>query len=450
MLREAYPTFNIDSWTRLHTLDGKVEGALFDMPAGEVRAAFGFNVTRETFYTPGNEDAANGLITQQGGSWFDGARNTYALFAETVAPLTDKLELDAALRLDKYPNFNANLAPKIGLKYQALPQLLLRGTYSEGFRAPSLAESGSGGVYAQLGGYRDEVRCDETNAIANLLLQSQPSAGDVDMGNSLLEHRLQPHRGAHDPAQPGPEAGEGRHRYAGLRGRADLDWLSLSADYWFIYRRNEIRCAGLQQGRKTSLSMTRSPITDADRAAQAAAGGDVRRSGQRRGLSDSACRVTRVGNVSSVVGQYKNQGRTLIDGFDIDARARFAPGRLGQSQRRHRRDHRAPQRGLPRRRELRWYYGNTVGYYGNPRLRATINADWTYQPGHHQLLHQLRRPHQVGVGSRRCRRQQPPDLHCRLPAGARSRSATDVPSWWTANLERGLAGRPTSSMSVSR
>lgn len=97
-----------------------------------------------------------------------------------MAPLTEKLELDAALRADKYPNFDTNLAPKIGLKYQALPQLMLRGTYSEGFRAPSLAEAGTGGVFAQLGGYRDETRCAETNAIANLLLQSR-RAGDVDL-----------------------------------------------------------------------------------------------------------------------------------------------------------------------------------------------------------------------------------------------------------------------------
>ena len=26
-----------------------------------------------------------------------------------------------------------------------------------------------------------------------------------------------------------------------------------------------------------------------------------------------------------------------------------------------------------------WYYGNFVGYYNNPRLRATFNADWSYK-----------------------------------------------------------------------
>ena len=69
-----------DGKTTLTQLNGSISGELFNLPAGEVRAAFGFNATRETFYTPGNPDAANGLITQQGGSWFDGKRNTYALF----------------------------------------------------------------------------------------------------------------------------------------------------------------------------------------------------------------------------------------------------------------------------------------------------------------------------------------------------------------------------------
>ncbi len=47
LIREAFPTFDIQSWTRLHTLDGKIEGPLFQLPAGEMRAAFGFNASRE-------------------------------------------------------------------------------------------------------------------------------------------------------------------------------------------------------------------------------------------------------------------------------------------------------------------------------------------------------------------------------------------------------------------
>ncbi|PZU21409.1 MAG: TonB-dependent receptor, partial [Stenotrophomonas sp.] len=267
LIREAFPTFDIESWTRLHTLDGKIEGPLFNMPAGEVRAAFGFNATRETFYTPGNPDAANGLITQQGGSWFDGKRNTYALFSEAVVPLTEKLEMDLALRLDKYPGFSANAAPKIGLKYQALPQLMLRGTYSEGFRAPSLAEAGSGGVYAQIGGYRDEVRCAETNAIAGLLRQSNRVV-DKDLGNSLWNSDCS--RNVARMTQPNQDLKPEKAKIATLGVVLEpTDWLSVSADYWFVYRRDEIVAPDYSKEEDID-SMTRFPITESDRSNLAA------------------------------------------------------------------------------------------------------------------------------------------------------------------------------------
>ncbi|HEV8695653.1 MAG TPA: TonB-dependent receptor, partial [Lysobacter sp.] len=374
LLREAYPTFDIESWTRLHTLDGKVEGPLFALPAGEVRAAFGFNVNRETFYTPGNEDAANGRITQQGGSWFDGKRTTYALFAEAVAPITEKLEIDAALRMDKYPNFDANFAPKIGVKYQALPELVLRGTYSEGFRAPSLAEAGTGGIFAQIGGYRDETRCNETNTIAELLLQSQ-RPGDVDLGNSLLNSDCG--RTVARVTQPNQDLEPEKAKIATLGFVYEpTHWLSLSADWWFVYRRNEIAAPDYSNDEEI-IAKTRFPITDADRANLAALA---------EMCADPASGVTcpstlptySVGNVSSVIGQYKNKGRTLIDGFDVDARSRFDLGEWGRL-------NMGVAATIARRNmynfddENGWYYGNFVGYYGNPRLRATFNADWNYK-----------------------------------------------------------------------
>ena len=440
LLREAFPTFDIQSWTRLHTLDGKIEGPLGQLAGGEVRAAFGFNASRESFYTPGNSDAANGLITQQGGSWFDGARNTYALFAEAVAPITEKLEFDAALRLDKYPNFSANLAPKIGVKYQVLPQLLLRGTYSEGFRAPSLAEAGTGGVFAQLGGYRDEVRCDETNAIANLLRQSN-RAGDRDLGNSLLN--VDCSRTVARMTQPNQELEPEKAKIATLGFVFEpLDWLSVSADYWFIYRRNEIAAPDYSKDTDI-LSMTRSPITESDRAALAALAAMCADPG--RGVS---CPGTlpgySVGNVSSVVGQYKNQGRTLVDGFDIDARSRFSLGEWGSL-------NVGVAATVARRKEtysddeLRWYYGNTIGYYGNPKLRATINADWNYREfttsvfvnyvgttkwAYDRIDAEDNNPQTCTAGS-----LPVPEPQC-----------DGVPSWWTANLS--LAWRPTDKLNL--
>lgn len=373
LIREAFPTFDIQSWTRLHTLDGKIEGPLFNLPAGEVRAAFGFNATRETFYTPGNEDAANGKITQQGGSWFDGKRNTYALFAEAVAPITEKLELDVAVRVDKYPNFSANVAPKIGLKYQALENLMLRGTYSEGFRAPSLAESGTGGVYAQIGGYRDETRCAETNAIADLLRQSDRPT-DVDLGNTL--HNSDCSRNVARMTQPNPDLKPEKAKISTLGFVWEpAKWLSVSADWWFIYRRNEIVAPDYSNPEEI-IAMTRFPITETDQANLAALAAMC--ADPASGVTCPATLPTySTGNVASVIGQYKNRGRTLVDGFDVDARSRFSLGDYGNL-------NIGVAATIARRNMYNfddgsgWYYGNFVGYYGNPRLRATLNADWSY------------------------------------------------------------------------
>lgn len=434
LIREAFPTFDIQSWTRLHTLDGKIEGPLFNLPAGEVRAAFGFNATRETFYTPGNEDAANGKITQQGGSWFDGKRNTYALFAEAVAPITEKLELDAAVRVDKYPNFSANVAPKIGIKYQALPQLLLRGTYSEGFRAPSLAESGTGGVYAQIGGYRDETRCAETNAIATLLRQSQRQT-DVDLGNSLYNSDCS--RNVARMTRPNPDLKPEKAKISTLGFVWEpAKWLSVSADWWFIYRRNEIVAPDYSNPEEI-IEMTRFPITETDQANLAALAAMC---------ADPASGVTcpgtlpsySTGNVASVIGQYKNRGRTLVDGFDIDARSRFDLGDYGNL-------NIGVAATIARRNMYNfddgsgWYYGNFVGYYGNPRLRATLNADWSYGEVTTSFF-----VNYVGKTKWAWDKYDALDNNAETCTGgyvAVAPSDCDgVPAWWTANL--GLNWQP--------
>ncbi len=56
--------------------------------------------------------------------------------------MTKWLELNAALRYDHYSDFGNSTTPTIGFKARPLQQLLLRGTYSESFRAPGPAEIG--------------------------------------------------------------------------------------------------------------------------------------------------------------------------------------------------------------------------------------------------------------------------------------------------------------------
>lgn len=384
LLREAYPTFDIQSWTKLITWDGKVEGTLARIDEREVRAAFGASLMRESFKTPGNSDAANGLITQQGGSWFDGERTISAVFGEVVVPVTEELEINAAARLDKYPNFSANLAPKLGVIWRATPEVMVRGTYSEGFRAPNLAESGEGGVFAQVGGIRDTVRCDETNAMARLLMKSVSSA-EVDLGRSLLNSNCSTTVGGLTPPTPDLKPEKARIATAGVVLQPMRN-LNVSLDYWIINRRNEIVRQDFNQlftdlvdqygpDLAGTSQAIRNSLTDADRANMAAVVTMC-----ANPANAAACTGTlptySVGNLGGLINSYLNRGRTLVDGLDIDARGRVALGNYGRLN--------LGTAWTIRRRETYNYddgggfSGNYVGYYGSPRLRGTFNADWVY------------------------------------------------------------------------
>jgi outer membrane receptor protein involved in Fe transport len=77
-----------------------------------------------------------------------GDRDVTSFYAEFVVPLVsaDKnlplfntLELTASARHERYSDFGDTTKPKVGLNWRPLSWLMLRGSYNEGFMAPSLA-----------------------------------------------------------------------------------------------------------------------------------------------------------------------------------------------------------------------------------------------------------------------------------------------------------------------
>ena len=69
-----------------------------------------------------------------------GSRKVYAAFVELNMPVLKNLEINVAARYDKYSDFGDTFNPKIGIRYQPTPQLVLRGSANTGFRAPTLYE----------------------------------------------------------------------------------------------------------------------------------------------------------------------------------------------------------------------------------------------------------------------------------------------------------------------
>jgi iron complex outermembrane recepter protein len=206
--------------------------------------------------------------------------------------------------------------------------------------------------------------------------------------------------------------------------------MSVSADYWFVYRRNEIAAPDYSK-EEDILAYSRNPITESDLANVAAVS---------EMCADPASGVTcpgtlpgySVGTVASVMGQYKNRGRTLIDGFDVDARGRIGLGDYGVL-------NIGVAATIARRRmtylddEYRWYYGNEIGYYGDPRVRATFNADWSYRQFTTSVFINYVGTTKWAYDERDASDNNPQTCTSGKIA-VNPAQCGGVPSWWTANL----------------
>ncbi len=75
-----------------------------------------------------------------------GDRRVTEVYAELALPVWNStgglssVDIDAAIRYSDYSDFGDTTNPKLGIRYQISPALLLRATYADGFRAPSLNE----------------------------------------------------------------------------------------------------------------------------------------------------------------------------------------------------------------------------------------------------------------------------------------------------------------------
>ena len=131
------------------TYDFTTSGPLFQLPAGKVFSALGFDYRKEEYFFAGdprpNVSTVDSLIFN---APFDNGlatagtlnRDIYAFFAELQIPLWKNLDLNVAARRDDYTGFGATTNPKYTLRYNPIEQLLFRGSYSTGFRVPTFKQ----------------------------------------------------------------------------------------------------------------------------------------------------------------------------------------------------------------------------------------------------------------------------------------------------------------------
>jgi len=134
-------------------------GPLMALPAGDLSLATGIEF-REQYFANESDPLRNsgGLVGTGRANDTFGERDVTSLYAEVVIPFHDTVEMQIAARYEDYSDFGTTTKPKVGIKWQPIPQLLVRASYGESFRAPSLPEL-FGGVVSSFPTLVDPVRC---------------------------------------------------------------------------------------------------------------------------------------------------------------------------------------------------------------------------------------------------------------------------------------------------
>ncbi|WP_409748192.1 TonB-dependent receptor plug domain-containing protein [Brevundimonas sp.] len=128
-------------------IEGVISGELFNLPAGPLGAALGFQIRREEIDDqPGAEQQRNNIWGQTAAGRTTGSDTIREIFAEFEIPvirdqpLFDNLSLNLSGRYSDYDSYGDNSTYKVGLNWQLIPQFRIRSSYGTSFRAPALYE----------------------------------------------------------------------------------------------------------------------------------------------------------------------------------------------------------------------------------------------------------------------------------------------------------------------
>jgi len=130
-----------------------ITGGLFDMPlnAGEFSFAAGYEHREVSGYDYPDQLSSAGYTTDLAAGPTDGRYQTNEFYLEFLIPVlkdmpfAKELSFDVASRYSNYDRFGNTTNSKFSLTWKPIDDLLVRGTYANGFRAPTLEDTFGGG-----------------------------------------------------------------------------------------------------------------------------------------------------------------------------------------------------------------------------------------------------------------------------------------------------------------
>jgi len=146
----------VSGYSKLYGFSFNFNNEAVKMPYGSMGLAAGIEHRQES--TSKRPDALLASVGTIGATNFEatrGDRRVTEFYAELAFPLwrsasgLSSLDLDTAIRYSDYSDVGDTTNPKVGIRYQVNPAILLRATYADGFRAPSLNELYEGNTEEQ-------------------------------------------------------------------------------------------------------------------------------------------------------------------------------------------------------------------------------------------------------------------------------------------------------------
>jgi iron complex outermembrane receptor protein len=204
--------------------DGAISGDLWQLPGGAVAAAVGFDYRRETYtFDDGSRTSLPIYQAPFDAQFPEVSRNVKAIYAEIAVPVLKSLEATFAVRHDRYSDFGGTTNPKVSVKWNPVEHLLFRGSYNEGFRAPSFFQLyGATGEGPVPGNIADPVLC-----------PNGPTAPNADL--SVCAIRPNARQGGNPNLQP-----ETSKQWSVGVVFQPIDFLTGSVDLWQIRRKDRI------------------------------------------------------------------------------------------------------------------------------------------------------------------------------------------------------------------
>lgn len=290
--------------------------AIYELPAGPVGFVIGAEYREESFIDD-RDPRLDGTIqfTSYSGVTYPfvsdvvnssptpdskGSRDVVSLFTEFQIPVTETLDVQAALRYEDFSDTISTTVGKFAFGWQPFDNFMLRGSWSEAFRAPNLVTVNESIVA------RNNTRTDFT------CLYAAEFGGDPNQNSLDCDTPVQ--RVAQGSNQLVPE--ESTNTNLGIIYNPTKD-LTLTVDFWTIEKNNTIGLFGEENHSLLDLVLRlQNGLSNCDSATfnPAVQRGDV---DQGTASFYQAAGICPGGVINQITDQYTNLDTRTLAGYDI-------------------------------------------------------------------------------------------------------------------------------------